>query len=102
VPLVLEARGLDVTPGMIERLTGAGDTESAAVLGTIYRDEQNHVAAGSRWFAHVCEIRGLKREETFHALVRKHFRGLLKPPFNTEAREAAGLMPQFYEPLAVR
>ncbi|MDR3498081.1 MAG: ferritin-like domain-containing protein [Parvibaculum sp.] len=102
VPLVLEARGLDVTPGMIERLTGAGDMESAAMLGVIYRDEQEHVAAGWRWFAHLCRERGLAPEETFHGLVRRHFRGLLKPPFNTAAREAAGLMPDMYEPLALR
>lgn len=102
VPLVLEARGLDVTPAMIDRLTGAGDVESAEVLAMIYREEQQHVGAGARWFGYLCAERGLAPEETFHMLVRKHFRGLLKPPFNTQARDAAGLRPQFYEPLTSR
>jgi uncharacterized ferritin-like protein (DUF455 family) len=102
VPLVLEARGLDVTPVMIERLTGAGDHESADVLRMIYRDERQHVGAGARWFTHLCNQRGLPRETTFHMLVRKHFRGLLKPPFNATARNAAGLNPEFYEPLTSR
>lgn len=100
VPMVLEARGLDVTPAMIERLIGAGDKESAVVLDTIYTEEQAHVGAGSRWFRHVCEVRGLEPQQTFHELVKRHFRGALKPPFNAVARQAAGLEPGFYEPLA--
>jgi uncharacterized ferritin-like protein (DUF455 family) len=102
VPLVLEARGLDVTPVMIERLIGAGDLESAEVLRMIYREEQQHVGAGARWFAYLCDQRQISPDETFHMLVRKHFRGLLKPPFNVEARNAAGLYPHFYEPLTSR
>ena len=100
VPMVLEARGLDVTPAMIGRLTAAGDLESARVLETIYTEEQEHVGAGARWFAFLCRERSIEPEATFHALVRRHFRGALKPPFNTEARLAAGLPPRFYEPLA--
>ena len=100
VPLVLEARGLDVTPGMIERLEAAGDAESAAVLRTIYRDEQDHVRAGAVWFTHLCRERSIDPRATFQALVRRHFRGTLKPPFNETARRAAGLEPDFYRPLA--
>ena len=100
VPMVLEARGLDVTPAMIGRLTAAGDLQSARVLETIYTEEQEHVGAGARWFAFLCRERSIEPEATFHALVRRHFRGALKPPFNTEARLAAGLPPRFYEPLA--
>ncbi|ABS64876.1 protein of unknown function DUF455 [Parvibaculum lavamentivorans DS-1] len=102
VPMVLEARGLDVTPGMIARLKLAGDTESAGILETIYTDEQNHVRAGARWFAFLCQERGLGPEETFHRLVREHFKGLLKPPFNEEARSNAGLSQNFYMPLVNR
>lgn len=102
VPLVLEARGLDVTPGMIERLEMSGDSESATVLKTIYRDEQDHVRAGATWFSHLCQAKGLDPQETFQQLVRRHFRGVLKPPFNEAARRAAGLTPEFYEPLACR
>lgn len=102
VPLVLEARGLDVTPPMISRLTDVGDHESAGVLRMIYLDEQQHVAAGARWFGHLCEAGKFDPEATFQTLVRRHFRGILKPPFNFEARDAAGLERAFYEPLASR
>ena len=100
VPMVLEARGLDVTPAMIGRLRGAGDHESAHVLETIYTEEQAHVSAGGRWFAFLCAKHGEDAKASFHRLVRRHFRGALKPPFNRPAREAAGLPPEFYEPLA--
>lgn len=100
VPMVLEARGLDVTPGMIRQLTGHGDTESAALLEVIYEDEKAHVAAGSRWFAHVAEARGLDPEAAWQDMVRTYFRGALKRPFNEDARREAGLAPALYEPLA--
>lgn len=95
VPLVLEARGLDVTPAMIESLVRAGDTASAVVLQTIYEEEIGHVAIGWRWFRHVAMARGLDPDVAWPDLVRKHFRGRLKPPFNDPARLAAG----FAEPL---
>lgn len=47
VPRLLEARGLDVTPGMIARLEAAGDTESAAILRVIQHEEVAHVAIGT-------------------------------------------------------
>ncbi len=99
VPLVLEARGLDVSPAMIDTLRRAGDEASAAALETIYREEIGHVAIGRRWFLHVCAIRGEVAAPAFHRLVRAHFRGRLKPPFNDRARAAAGLDPGFYRPL---
>lgn len=102
VPMVLEARGLDVTPAMIDKLTAAGDEESAAVLRVIYEEEKGHVAAGSRWFLHETAARGMEPEATFHKLVRTYFRGDLKRPFNDLARAAAGLPSGFYEPLADR
>ena len=102
VPLVLEARGLDVTPAMIARLEKAGDRESAAVLEIIYAEEIGHVAAGRRWFEHFCAEAGLAAEPAYHRLVRRYFKGALKPPFNASARAAAGLSAGFYEPLAER
>jgi len=102
VPLVLEARGLDVTPDMIRRLDLGGDDESAAILRVIYRDEIGHVAAGRRWFEWACARQGRPPIETYHHLVRRHFRGVLKPPFNREARAEAGFAAAFYEPLADR
>jgi uncharacterized ferritin-like protein (DUF455 family) len=95
VPLVLEARGLDVTPAMIANLTRSGDESSAAIMQTIYEEEIGHVAIGWRWFRHVANLRGLNPESAWPNLVRKHFRGRLKPPFNEPARIAAG----FAEPL---
>lgn len=100
VPLVLEARGLDVSPGLIENLTAAGDTASAEVVAVIYRDEKKHVAAGARWFRWLSEQLGEAPEPLFHMLVRRHFRGPVKPPFNDRARAEAGLTPGFYKPLA--
>ena len=99
VPLVLEARGLDVTPSTINRLEASGDTESAAILKVIYRDEQKHVAFGAKWFRFLCDRERCAPEPRFHALVRKHFRGQVKGPFNDRARAEAGLTPGFYKPL---
>ncbi len=100
VPLVLEARGLDVTPEMIRRLERAGDSESAAILARIYRDEIGHVGVGLRWFERICRERGLDPEAAFHDRVRRYFKGGLKPPFNREARDRAGVPTSYYEPLA--
>ena len=100
VPLVLEARGLDVTPPMIASLRKAGDEQSATVLARLYDDEIGHVAVGRRWFDWLCGARGLEPVATWQALVRRHFRNGLKRPFNAEARSRAGLAPPFYEPLA--
>jgi uncharacterized ferritin-like protein (DUF455 family) len=96
VPLVLEARGLDVTPDMIRRLHDFGDAASAAVLERIYDDEIGHVAAGMRWFRWEAARRGLEPAAAWRELVGRHFRGRLKPPFNGAARAAAGFPPEFY------
>lgn len=100
IPLVLEARGLDVTPGMADTLRRNGDEETAAILDIIYRDEKRHVAFGSKWFRFLCDRQRRAPEPVFHALVRTCFRGALKPPFNDRARSEAGLTPGFYKPLA--
>ena len=99
MPLVLEARGLDVSPALIASLQAAGDETSAAVLAVIYRDEKKHVACGAKWFRWLAEQAGLAPEPTFHDLVRKYFRGGLKPPFNDRARAEAGLSQGFFKPL---
>lgn len=100
VPMVLEARGLDVTPAMIEGLDRQGDPESAAILRTIHDEEIAHVAAGKRWFDWVCARRGADPEATWQDLVRTHFRGELKRPFNEPSRTKADFPPDWYEPLA--
>lgn len=99
-PLVLEARGLDVTPGMIVKLDQAGDRESAAVLEIIYEEEVGHVAIGMQWLQHVALHRGKDSRTLFRGMVREHFRGPVKPPFNHAARQKAGLKLSFYEDLA--
>lgn len=100
VPMVLEARGLDVTPGMIEIFSKAGETAATDALRTIYAEEVGHVAYGVKWFNWLCGRDGSDPREVFHALVRKYFHGPLRPPFNEEKRAEAGLPPDFYWPLA--
>lgn len=100
VPLVLEARGLDVTPAMIKKLQSVGDETSAAALQIIHDDEITHVAAGKRWFDYLCEEQKLPKVETWQALVQKHFKGILKRPFNVVSRERAGFAAAFYDPIA--
>ncbi len=90
VPRVLEARGLDVTPGMMERLDQAGDHETVEVLKIILRDEIGHVKIGSRWFHYCCDQRGLEPISTFQTLLKKYMGGFLRGPFYTEARLQAG------------
>lgn len=90
VPRVLEARGLDVTPGMIEKLRGLGDAASAAILEVILEEEVAHVAAGSRWFHWLCGQRGSEPRSTFVGLLHEHAGGLLHGPFNLDARTRAG------------
>lgn len=90
VPRVLEARGLDVTPGMIARLRAVGDDATANILGVILREEVPHVAAGTRWFRWCCAREGRDPDATFANLLREHVRGGLRGPFNFDARRAAG------------
>lgn len=96
VPLVLEARGLDVTPMMIGKLQDVEDDISADILKTVYQDEIGHVRIGQRWFVFVCDQSGEDPESYWQMLVAKHFRGALKPPFNIEARDQAGFPQDWY------
>ena len=99
VPMVLEARGLDVTPGMIALFRKAGVTGAVDALETIYAEEVGHVAYGSKWFHFLCGRHEQDPKDAFHTLVRRYFHGALKPPFNEEKRAEAGLPPDFYWPL---
>ncbi|ABG32520.1 DUF455 domain-containing protein [Roseobacter denitrificans] len=102
VPMVLEARGLDVTPGMIEVFRRAKATSAVEALELIYSEEVAHVAYGSKWFHFLCGRNDEDPKERFHALVRKYFHGPLKPPFNEEKRAEAGIPPDFYWPLTAK
>ncbi len=92
VPRVLEARGLDVTPGMIERLRQLGDTRTVAILEVILREEVAHVAAGTRWYLHCCARDGVEPVETFFALLHDYMGVSLRGPFNRPARLEAGFV----------
>lgn len=96
VPLILEARGLDVTPALQAPMRETGDFETAAVLDVIYDDEKGHVAVGAKWFRFLCARERKDPAATFQQLVRANFRGPLKAPFNDIARAEAGLTPSFY------
>jgi uncharacterized ferritin-like protein (DUF455 family) len=100
VPMVLEARGLDVTPATVDRFRAAGDEVSARILSRIYKDEIRHVRAGTDWFGWLCDERGFNAVETWQSLVKSRFRGILKPPFNDSARHDAGLTQEYYAVIA--
>ena len=100
VPLVLEARGLDVTPNMIDIFKRAKDTGAVEALETIYAEEVSHVAYGAKWFNFLCGRNNQDPKKVFHSLVGTYFKGALKPPFNEEKRADAGIPPDFYWPLA--
>ena len=90
VPRVLEARGLDVTPGMINRLQAAGDSHAVSILRTILEEEIGHVETGSRWFTWWCSRRALDPEQTFIDLLAQYYGGTIRGPFNFDARRRAG------------
>jgi len=90
VPRVMEARGLDVLPGIMHKLKSAGDTDSVAILEIILREEIGHVAIGNRWYKHLCNQRSLDPLATFRDLLLQHNAPKLRGPLHTAARLAAG------------
>lgn len=90
VPRVLEARGLDVTPGMMVRLEKTGDSETVDILKIILRDEIGHVAIGSHWFKYCCGLHNIEPEQKFRALLEEYMGGSLRGPFYVEGRLQAG------------
>ncbi|HZF45603.1 MAG TPA: ferritin-like domain-containing protein [Sphingomonadaceae bacterium] len=100
VPMVLEARGLDVTPGTLARVRAQGDEGGARILERILSDEIRHVSAGTKHFTAYCAKSMKSPEIHWKELVQCHFRGVVKPPFNDSARSAAGLSLSFYGELA--
>lgn len=100
VPMVLEARGLDVTPATLERVRASGDEGGAKILARILDDEIRHVAAGTKHFLRCARLMQVEPESLWQSLVKRHFRGQIKPPFNDSARLAAGLSRGFYAEIA--
>jgi len=101
VPMVLEARGLDVTPATLNRVRAAGDHNGAKILTRILDDEIRHVGLGTKHFVRCAELAQARPESLWQALVKKHFHGAIKPPFNDSARLAAGLSREFYAEIAL-
>jgi len=100
VPMVLEARGLDVTPATLERVRNAGDETGAKILSRILDDEIRHVGFGAKHFVERAETLNEPVNGLWKSLVSRHFRGLPKPPFNDSARLAAGLSRDLYAGVA--
>jgi uncharacterized ferritin-like protein (DUF455 family) len=90
VPRFMEARGLDVTPGIIAKLEKTGDADSIAVLERILRDEVGHVGLGTRWFHWACAQRQMAPDEAYFALLERYMKGQARGPFNLELRKIAG------------
>ena len=90
VPRVMEARGLDVTPALRDKLASCGDQRAAQILDLILTEEIGHVAIGDHWFRQQCQVRGLHPEQTFLALLQRPGTPQLHPPFNRPARLACG------------
>ena len=100
VPMVLEARGLDVTPATLDRVRASGDEGGAKILTRILDDEIRHVAAGTKHFLRCAQLTQSEPESLWQSLVKRHFKGHVKPPFNDSARLAAGLSRGFYAEIA--
>jgi uncharacterized ferritin-like protein (DUF455 family) len=100
VPLVLEARGLDVTPPTLARVREAGDARGAQILERILDDEIRHVRVGTKHFRAICAGIGESPDRHWKLMIGRYFRGALKPPFNDSAREAAGLPRLWYAAIA--
>lgn len=90
VPRVLEARGLDVTPGIVKKLKDINDEKAADILEIIFQDEIGHVETGSYWFKYLCEQRQLDSEQTFKQLLNEYMKGSIRGPFDHEIRKRAG------------
>lgn len=99
VPRVLEARGLDATPPIMNKLRRIGDQDSVAVLEIILRDEVGHVAIGDRWFRAVCAQRSLDAEAVYLELIERFDAPWPQPPLHMDARLAAGFSPAELERL---
>lgn len=94
VPRVLEARGLDVTPGIMKKFESVNDVRANEILTVIQREEIGHVEIGSRWYRYCCEQRGVDHDQTFRELLQKYLKSGIKKPINNDARLQAGFTQQ--------
>ncbi len=98
IPMTLEARGIDTTPHLVQRLRQAGDEETASILDMIYNDEINHLAVGVRWFEFLCARDQKPPTDQYKYLLERYFRGTPKGPFNIDARTEAGMTANYLAP----
>jgi uncharacterized ferritin-like protein (DUF455 family) len=90
VPRTMEARGLDASPGVKNKLISAGDHAAGRIMDIILKEEIGHVAAGNRWYRYVCETKGLDPISTYRQLIQQYDAPKLKSPYNLQARRLAG------------
>jgi uncharacterized ferritin-like protein (DUF455 family) len=90
VPRTMEARGLDASPALRNKFAQVSDTEVAAILDIILRDEIGHVLIGNTWFNWLCVQRGLEPISAYAELAQRYSAPTLRKPFNLEARRKAG------------
>lgn len=107
IPMVQEARGLDAGPRLVNKLEGAGDSRSAAIVAKIAQEEKAHVAVGVYWFHYLCSRRGAgdglseeDRAAEFQRVAARYCEDMIRGPFDVEAREAVGLLTEWFFPLA--
>jgi uncharacterized ferritin-like protein (DUF455 family) len=101
VHLVHEARGLDVFPLAVRRFEKAKDQVSLQIIHKNFNEEKNHVKTGVKWFKYLChDVFLLNPIEKYQQIVPQYFYGILKPPFNKDARDEAGLEEEWYLPLS--
>lgn len=102
VPMVLEARGLDVTPAMIEKMKSSQDLKSAQILQTIHDEEIGHVKNGKKWFEWAADLDARDDKDAYwQELVGDYFKGKLKRPFNIDSRDRANFPNSWYDPIAI-
>ena len=94
IPRTMEARGLDVTPGIQEKLRQVGDHNAVAILDIIIRDEIGHVTFGNRWYHWLCEQQGVDPQTHYASLLEQYHAPRIKPPLNEAARHKAGFTAQ--------
>ena len=94
VPRLLEARGLDATPPLQQRLAAVGDLEAVRLLDVILRDEEGHVGLGDKWFRYLCRQRDLEPEAEFRRLIVAHAGPWPQGTVNTASRLRAGFARQ--------
>ena len=90
VPRTLEARGLDATPPLQAKFERAGDARAVEILALILHDEIGHVAVGNHWYHWLCAQQGLDPVAHDAQLLREYLAPRPRPPFNRDARRAAG------------